>query len=197
MGRRPHEPGAAGHHASRALPVGDRRQSDRRPGAGDQYAQQIDFGADLDLGKLAGLPGGQVHFTFTDRAGRSLAAEDIGNLISVQEIFGGGQNFRLAELSYQQSLFDDRLEAKLGWIHAADDFTTSPIYCYFQNNGFCGQPAGIPIDSGYTTFPVGSWGGVVKLRPQPTSISRPAPTRSIPRWQHTTASSWAPPAPPA
>ena len=130
-----------------------------------KYAQQIDFGADFDLARLVGLPGGQIHLTFTDRAGRSLAADDIGNIISVQEIFGGGQNFRLAELSWQQSLFDDRLEAKVGWIHAADDFTSSPIYCYFQNNGFCGQPAGIPIDSGYTTFPVGSWGGIVKLRP--------------------------------
>ena len=130
-----------------------------------KYAQQIDFGADFDLDKLVGLPGGKIHLTFTDRAGRSLAADDIGNIISVQEIFGGGQNFRLAELSWQQSLFDDRLETKVGWIHAADDFTSSPIYCYFQNNGFCGQPAGIPIDSGYTTFPVGSWGGVVKLRP--------------------------------
>ncbi len=133
---------------------------------GTQYAQQIDFGADLDLAKLANLHGGQIHITFTDRAGLSLAAEDIGNLISVQEIFGGGQDFRLAEMSYEQSLFDDRLEGKLGWIHAADDFATSPIYCYFQNNGFCGQPAGIPIDSGFTTFPVGSWGGVVKLRPR-------------------------------
>ena len=120
---------------------------------GTQYTQQIDFGADLDLGKLADLKGGQVHITFTDRAGRSLAAEDVGNLISEQEIFGGGQNFRLAELSYQQSLFDDSLEAKVGWIHTTDDFATSPIYCYFQNNGFCGQPAGIAIDSGVTTFP--------------------------------------------
>ena len=134
---------------------------------GTQYAQQVDFGADLDLGKLANLPGGQVHITFTDRAGQSLAALDVGNLISEQEIFGGGQNFRLAELSYQQSLFDDHLEAKLGWIHTTDDFATSPIYCYFQNNGFCGQPAGIAIDSGVTTFPVASWGGIVKLRPQP------------------------------
>jgi porin len=134
---------------------------------GTQYTQQIDFGADLDLGKLANIKGGQVHITFTDRAGRSLAAEDVGNLISEQEIFGGGQNFRLAELSYQQSLFDDSLEAKVGWIHTTDDFATSPIYCYFQNNGFCGQPAGIAIDSGVTTFPVASWGAVVKALPQP------------------------------
>ena len=79
---------------------------------GTQYAQQVDFGADLDLGKLADLQGGQVHITFTDRAGQSLAAVDVGNLISEQEIFGGGQNFRLAELSYQQSLFDDQRRGK-------------------------------------------------------------------------------------
>jgi porin len=133
---------------------------------GTQYAQQIDFGADLDLGKLIDLQGGTVHVTFTDRQGQSLAADDVGNLISEQEIFGGGQNFRLAELSYAQSLFQDRVEAKLGWIHATDDFATSPIYCYFQNNGFCGQPAGIAIDSGITTFPVASWGAVVKLLPR-------------------------------
>jgi porin len=133
---------------------------------GTQYAQQIDFGADLDLEKLVDLKGGQIHVTFTDRQGQSLAADDIGNLISVQEIFGGGQNFRLAELSYEQSLFDDHVDTKIGWIHAADDFASSPIYCYFQNNGFCGQPAGIPIDSGFTSFPVGSWGGFIKLLPR-------------------------------
>src|SRR5262249_17284909 len=83
-----------------------------------------------------------------------------------QEIFGGGQNFRFAELSYAQSLFQDRFYGKIGWIHATDDFATSPIYCYFQNNGFCGQPAGIAIDSGITTFPVASWGAVVKLLPR-------------------------------
>lgn len=140
-------------------PLGGQKQ-------GTRYAQQIGFGADLDLGRLVKLQGGEIHVTFTDRAGQSLAATDIGNLISVQEIFGGGQNFRLAELSYFQSLFEDQLNAKFGWIHAADDFAHSPIYCYFQNNGFCGQPAGIPIDSGFTTFPVASWGGFLNLSTQ-------------------------------
>jgi porin len=150
------------HYISEAAanPVGGVEQSIK-------YTQQVDFGADADLGKLVGLKGGQLHVTFSDRAGRSLAADDIGNIISVQEIFGGGQNFRLAELSYQQSLLDDRLALKLGRIHVTDDFANSPLYCYFQNNGFCGQPAGIPIDSGVTTFPVASWGGTIKVRPQP------------------------------
>ncbi len=139
---------------SAANPVGGLRQ-------GAAYAHQVDAGFDLDLGKLIGLPGGKIHATFTERAGQSLAAQSIGSIISVQEIFGSGENVRLAELSYEQSLFEDRFTGKLGWIHASDDFATSPIYCYFQNNGFCGQ-IGIVINSGFTIFPTGSWGSVMK-----------------------------------
>jgi porin len=139
---------------SAANPVGGLRQ-------GSAYAHQVDAGFDLDLGKLIGLPGGKIHATFTERAGQSLAAQSIGNIISVQEIFGSGENIRLAELAYVQSLFEERLKAKLGWIHASDDFATSPIYCYFQNNAFCGQ-IGIVINSGFTIFPTGSWGSVLK-----------------------------------
>lgn len=136
-------------------PIGGLRQS-------ATYAQQFDLGLDLDLGKLINLPGGKIHATLTERAGQSLAANAIGSIISVQEIYGAGENFRLAGLSYEQSLFEDRLTAKLGWIHASDDFATSPLYCYFQNNGFCGQ-IGIVINSGFTIFPTGSWGSLLKV----------------------------------
>jgi porin len=139
---------------SAANPVGGLRQ-------GSAYAHQVDAGFDLDLGKLVGLSGGKIHATFTERAGQSLAAQSIGNIISVQEIFGSGENIRLAELAYVQSLFEERLKAKLGWIHASDDFATSPIYCSFQNNAFCGQ-IGIVINSGFSIFPTGSWGSVLK-----------------------------------
>jgi porin len=132
---------------------------------GATYAHQVDAGADLDLSKLIGLPGGTLHATFTERTGYSLAQNYIGNIISVQEIFGSGQNVRLAELAYEQSLLADRLNAKLGWIHASDEFATSPLYCYFQNNGLCGQIA-IVINSGFTIFPTGSRGARVKVKPR-------------------------------
>ena len=139
---------------SAANPVGGLRQ-------GSAYTHQLDAGFDLDLGKLIDLSGGKIHVLFTERAGQSLAAQSIGSIISVQEVFGSGQNVRLAELSYEQSLLGERLNAKLGWIHASDDFASSPLFCYFQNNGFCGQVA-IVINSGFTIFPSGSWGSVVK-----------------------------------
>jgi porin len=131
-----------------------------------QYAQQIDFGADLDLEKLAKLKGGQIHVTFSDRAGNSLSSLDLGALAQVQEIFGGGQDFRLAILTYEQSLFDDKLDIKGGWLNAGDDFATSPLYCYLQNNAFCGNPLSVTLDAGFSTFPAASWGGIVKLQPE-------------------------------
>lgn len=131
---------------------------------GAAYAHQVDVGADIDLGRLVGLDGGGLHVTFTERTGYSLSQSFIGNIISVQEIFGSGQNVRLAELAYSQSMLAGRLETRVGWIHASDDFATSPLYCYFQNNGLCGQIATV-INSGFTIFPTGSWGGRLKVRP--------------------------------
>lgn len=146
-----------GHHIaeSAANPVGGLRQ-------GAAYTEQVDAGADLDLEKLIGISGARLHVTVTQRAGQSLAANAIGSIISVQEVYGAGQNVRLAELSYEQFLLEDRLRLKLGWLHASDDFATSPIYCYFQNNGFCGQIA-IVVNSGFTIYPTGSWGGMAKV----------------------------------
>jgi len=131
-----------------------------------QYAQQIDFGADLDLEKLAKLKGGQIHVTFSDRAGNSLSDLDLGALAEVQEIFGAGQDFRLAILTYEQSLFDDKLDIKGVWLNVGDDFATSPLYCYFQNNAFCGNPLAPTLDAGVSTFPQASWGGIVKFQPE-------------------------------
>ena len=88
-----------------------------------------------------------MQVTFTERTGYSLSQNFIGNIISVQEIFGAGQNVRLAELGYTQSLAGGRVETRVGWIHASDDFSTSPLYCYFQNNGLCGQIATV-VNSG-------------------------------------------------
>jgi porin len=145
------------HHIAEtaANPVGGLRQ-------GAAYTEQVDAGADFDLEKLMGWPKAKLHVTFTQRAGQSLAANAIGSIISVQEVYGAGQNLRLAELSYEQLLLEDRLRIKLGWLHASDDFATSPIYCYFQNNGFCGQIA-IVVNSGFTIYPTGSWGGMAKI----------------------------------
>ncbi len=143
---------------SAANPIGGKRQSAR-------YTQQVDFGGDLDLSRLVDDPGAKVQITFTDRVGRSLSADAIGNLFAVQQLYGAGQNFRIVELNYQQSLFADKLNLELGWSPAGDYFASLPVFCDFQNGFICGHPNPMTTNSGAHNYPVGQWGARVRVSP--------------------------------
>jgi porin len=149
-----------GHHTSETAnnPSGGRAETAR-------YTQQVDFGADLDLDRLAGVSGGRIVITFADRAGRSLSADALGNnKFAVQEVYGYGQNFRLVELHYRQQLLKGRLLFDVGWAPLGGTFATSRIYCsYFQTLATCGTLA--LNNGGWQHFPAGQWGAMVRIQP--------------------------------
>jgi len=144
---------------SAANPIGGKSQTTR-------HTQQVDFGADIDLGRLIDISGGRVQITFTDRVGRSLSADAIGNQFAVQQLYGAGQNFRLAELNYQQNLFADKLIVDLGWSPVGDHFASLPVLCDFQNGFICGHLNGMTINSGAQNFPTGQWGARITVNPK-------------------------------
>src|SRR5215831_16230862 len=77
------------------------------------------LGQDLlfDLEKLVRLQGGSFHFSMSERFGTSLSREYIGNVFTVQQVFGG-QTYRVVNLAYQQALLDNRVEFSIGRIAA-------------------------------------------------------------------------------
>jgi porin len=140
-------------------------------------ASQFDFGADIDLGRLGIDPNGSLHITFNQRWGRSLSQDAVGSLVSVQEIYGAGQDFRLSELSFEQSFLNHHIDISLGRVVPENDFASSPVlwdhaalYCLFQNNGICGTPIGMPANSGYGSYPVSTWGGRIRVAPTDTTF---------------------------
>ena len=141
---------------SAANPIGGIRQ-------GTAYTGQILFGIDADLGRLAGIDGGSLHTLVTQRHGRGLSNDFIGNSTSVQEIFGAGQTSRLTLLSYEQKLFDGRLDIEFGRLPANAAFLTSPLYCNFQTNATCGSPTFAFVDTNFTYYPVSTWAAHAKL----------------------------------
>lgn len=141
-------------------PIGGRAQ-------GARYTQEIDFGADLDLNRLAALPNGKVRITLTDDTGRSLSRDAIGSQFRVQELFVARQSFRLSELNYQQDLLTDKISLEAGWAPVGDSFAQPMIFCAFQNAVFCGHASAMTIDSGAHNFPLAQWGAHVKARPAP------------------------------
>ena len=131
------------------------------------FRQASNLGVDLlfDLQKLVGLTGGSFEISFSERFGSSLSREDIGNVFTVQQVFGG-QTYRLVNVAYQQRLLDDRVEFRVGRIGAGDDFLVSPYNYVFVQNGFDGNPVGIFFNApGMSAYPNATWGGLVKVSP--------------------------------
>jgi porin len=139
-------------------PTGGKQQGFR--GAGN-------LGVDLrfDLDKLFGLAGGCFDVSFSARVGESLSKEDIGNVFTVQQVFGG-QTYRLVNVAYEQRWPGERVEFRVGRIAAGDDFLVSPYNYVFVQNGFDGNPVGIFFNApGMSAYPNATWGGVVKAKP--------------------------------
>src|SRR6185295_8485459 len=67
----------------------------------------------FDLEKLAGLSGGSFLVSMSQRWGTSLSKEHVGNVFTIQQVYGG-QTFHLIDVAYEQKLLDDRLTFRLG-----------------------------------------------------------------------------------
>ena len=157
-------PGRSGSARIDHPPAGHRAggRAGQRNGSGTDYAQQVDFGASFDLGKLGIWQDAVARFAISDRAGRSTAADFTGSYFAYQEIFGQGQNLRLDELSLEKFLFGQAVAVKVGFYPLGNDFGTLPYVCNFINVAFCGHPQSLPVDSGWSDGPAGRWGGRVK-----------------------------------
>ncbi len=140
-------------------PVGGREQ-------GFTYTDSLNLALDFDLGKLVSWRGGSFHVVFTNRDGTSLTQSFIGNIFTVQQIYGPTETYRLTEMTVEQSLDGGRWNLR-GGRYPADEFAQSPLYCVFMNNGFCGYPGGIAQNLNMPYFPVPSWAGRVRWQPGP------------------------------
>ena len=120
-------------------PSGGRSQGATAPSS-------VELSLFFDLEKMWGLKKGSIFASFSERWGDSLSLTEIGNVFSTQQIYGF-QTYRVIDLSYQQELFDDHMELRLGRFPAMDDFLVSPYNFGFMSNAFCGNPFGIILNA--------------------------------------------------
>ena len=145
---------------------------------GTALATEFGFGFDADFNKIvAGSGAGILHFLLTTRFGSNLSSQAIGNVVSVQEIYGDGQTTRITYLDYEQPLLKNRLNLRFGKYNQQGDFIAGStywggnLYCFYQNNNICGTPAGIPNNNGvvpsgsegYVYYPSSQWGARLKV----------------------------------
>ena len=130
---------------------------------GADFAGQILIGADVDLQQLLGIPGSLFHVTLTERMGQSLARDTIGNSFDVQEVYGGGQTWRLGELTWDQAFAGDRVEVLVGRTFSGPEFGRTPVSCNFQSNDSCPGPKALYQNGSMNAYPVSNWGGRIRL----------------------------------
>ncbi len=117
------------------------------------YADQIAFGADLNLDTLIGWRGASFHGIVTNRNGPQLDAKaGFGTLLETHELYGRGHYTRLTRFYLQQQLLDERVTIKLG----RSDVDFFPFSCDFINISFCGALPGYH-SNGWYTWPIGQF----------------------------------------
>lgn len=159
-------------NASGGFPIGGTAHE-----RGTALSSEFGFGFDADFNKLFPKSGaGILHLLLTTRFGSNLSSEAIGNLSSVQEIYGDGQTTRITFLDYEQPIAHGRFNLRLGKYNQQNDFIAGSsywggdLYCFYQNNTICGTPASIPVNNGvvangsegYTYYPSSQWGARLK-----------------------------------
>ena len=84
--------------------------------------------------------------------------------MQVQEIFGRGNTIRWTQFWYDQLLFDDVVDVKLGRMGVGEDFMS--FSCYFMNLSFCGSLPGNIVSTWYN-WPVSQWAARLKVNVTP------------------------------
>ncbi|HHK9466128.1 TPA: carbohydrate porin OprB, partial [Pseudomonas aeruginosa] len=123
------------------------------------------LGVHMDLEKILGWKATEFQFTVTERNGKNLSNDRIGDpraghISSVQEVWGRGQTWRLTQLWLKQQYFDGALDVKFGRFGEGEDFNSFP--CDFQNLAFCGSQVGNWAGSIWYNWPVSQWALRVK-----------------------------------
>jgi len=128
-----------------------------------RYTDQFTFGMNLDLNKLLQMHDAQFQFTVTDRNGRNLSSDaQLNTLQLVQEVYGRGQTWRITQLWFEQTYFNQLLDWKIGRLTVGEDSAT--FACDFMNLTFCGAQPGNLVGSYWYNWPVSQWASRLKLQ---------------------------------
>ncbi|QSX33857.1 carbohydrate porin [Shewanella avicenniae] len=128
------------------------------------YADQTIFGVDTDLEKLFDLKGASFHAQFVNRGGQSQnlsGKAETGQLLQSLEVYGRGRTTRISAFYYEQKLFNDQLNVKLGRMGVSSQFAS--FRCEMAYLGGCSSQPG-NFNGTIYNFPIAPWAAVVNYQ---------------------------------
>jgi porin len=141
-------------------------------GLAQNFTDYSMFCADLKLNteKLLNLPGGEFHIGFAVNFGTQLSQRYVGNVFPIQSSDVAPPGPRLTDLSYTQSLLNDKLSLRVGRVSIdslyGEEFAASPYFRAFTSVAFNAIPFAIFYNSpGAFGYPATTWGARAKFAP--------------------------------
>jgi porin len=140
---------------------------------GFTYAGTFELLVHWDIGKLLPVGGLALVVGTAWSTGRSLSADEIGNIFAVQSAYtavdGGTNSLTLGPLYLHQRLFDDKLMLAVGRLSPGDTFATMPVLNNYVNGGINAVPGSLGTNiPSFAAYPPGvQWGaqGLYNLTP--------------------------------
>ncbi len=129
---------------------------------GPLYEGYTSLGLDFDTHKLLGLPkGGGVHFLVSGLQGQPYWNYS-GSVFAFNRVWTYNDAVRLNGLSYEQKLFNDKVDISFGRMPLGFEFDAGEIYCLFVN-GLCTFPPGLTYGKGNPAYLTASYAALVKV----------------------------------
>lgn len=129
---------------------------------------QFNAGLDLNLHKLAGLPGTLFHFVVYRDYGFALNQQYTGTFTKQQYIYKNAfPQWHLGLFALEQRLLNDRLDIFLGRLGSTNYYGHLVTNCQFISGTLCGEPRILVAEAGLSLLPSATWGTNIKYRPTP------------------------------
>ena len=140
------------------------------PRTGSADAGQYGLELDADFEKSLNIQGLEFHIVTVGRYGIPTSVMFGDNIAPSQEIYGAGGNVvnHLVFAYFEETLANGRFDLQVGRIPVQNDYNSSPLFCNFQNNAFCGNPKEFGNNIAISSYPDANWAFNVRLRPVPT-----------------------------
>ena len=137
------------------------------PRKGSANAGQYGLELDADLQKSLGVQGLQFHIVTVGRYGIPASPMFGDNIDPSQEIYGAGGNVvnHLVFAYFEETLANGRFDLQVGRIPVQNDYNSSPLFCNFQSNAFCGNPKIFGNNFAISSYPDANWAFNVRVRP--------------------------------
>jgi porin len=140
---------------------------------GFTYAGTFELLVHWDIGKFLPVKGLSLVVGTAWSTGRSLSADEIGNIFAVQSAYtavdGGTNSLTLGPMYLHQRLFDDKLMLAVGRLSPGDTFATMPVLNNYVNGGINAVPGSLGTNiPSFADYPPGlQWGaqGLYNLTP--------------------------------